>query len=199
MRTLFLSVVFVVAARGADTPLSAVLIEGEGWQNVGEKTTGSISVPTDFSVRRDDKGIVGVYRGKAGPLAIAPEGESWGTVAMSPRKGKLVVAVPSHHHLWVFQIAEDGSLFAREKCYTLRRETLRGPSQVKAMTFDSKGRLWVAMPGGVQYFDEEMRFSGQLSRPESQPVEDVWLRGDELFITSGGKTWKRKVNASAPK
>ena len=47
---------------------------------------------------------------------------------------------------------------------------------------DERGRrLFAAMPEGVQFFDDEMRFSGQLSRPERKPVTHVWFDGDELL------------------
>ena len=63
------------------------------------------------------------------------------------------------------------------------------------MVFDSKGRLFVAMPGGVQFFDEEMRFSGQLSRPIRERVRMVLLVKDTLCIACGGTVWKRKVKS----
>jgi ligand-binding sensor domain-containing protein len=180
---------------GADTPLSAVLIEGEGWRKSDEKEIHLSGSP--YQSRKLAAGGYGVFLGGEKPLAVAPAGETWGATAVSPGRGKLVVAVPSHHHLWVFRINADGSLDARERCFTLRREKpSRGGSNVGEMAFDTKGRLWVAMPEGVQFFDEEMRFSGQLSRPTREPVTSVWFEGNTLFIECGRDVWKRKVNAT---
>jgi ligand-binding sensor domain-containing protein len=93
-------------------------------------------------------------------------------------------------------VQADGSLKFGEKCYVLRKEKPgKGGSNVGNMVFDTKGRLFVAMPEGVQYFDEEMRFSGQLSRPIREPVRMVILSNDRLFIACGASVWVRKVKS----
>jgi hypothetical protein len=183
---------------GADTPLSAVLAPGEDWVRLPED---QLALPmTEFTVQTDEKGNTSIHHPlHRKPVAVAGPGETFGSVVQSPAGGKLVVSVPSHHYLYIFRINTDGTLDAKEKCYVLRRERPgKGGSNVGTMAFDTKGRLWVAMPEGVQYFDEEMRFSGQLSRPTRDRVTHVWFGGanrDELHILCGAKTWKRKVFA----
>lgn len=181
----------------ADTPLSAILIEGEGWKP-GE---GRGSLPrVAFSAH--EKGgylhIEGETPRRSNPnVAVPAEGEAFGPAALSPGGGLLVVGVPTHHYLYAFQVTPAG-LTAKEKLYTLRREKPKGGSGVCGLAFDTMGRLFAAMPEGVQFFDEDARFSGQLSRPERKPVTAVWFGGgkkDELFIVCGGRTWKRKVKA----
>jgi hypothetical protein len=202
MRGVLLVVALVVAsARGADTPLSAILIEGEGWKSAEGSPVQRPSRP--YFTAKAGNGF-GLYSHKdAPPLVVALPGERFGAVALSPKRGQLVLAVPSHHYLYAFQIGNDGKLVAGERTYSLRPEgTGRAGSNVGTLAFDMKGRLFAAMPGGVQFFDEEMRFSGQLSRPERQPVTHVWFGGDkndELFILCGGRTWKRKVKAVGAK
>ncbi|MBY0230981.1 MAG: hypothetical protein K2W96_16975 [Gemmataceae bacterium] len=200
------SLVVLLCLIGADTPLSAVLIEGEGWKE-DKDTLLDIGLPEwsvakDGSIRRSTlKGVVFAE----GPALVWPKkGETFGPCAVSPGGGKLVVAVPSHHHLYVFRIGADGKLSAQEKCYVLRKEKPgRGGSGVSSLAFDSKGRLWAAVPEGVAYFDEEMRFSGMLSRPVRAEVTHLLgfggEKGDELFILCGGKRWKRKVKATGAK
>jgi ligand-binding sensor domain-containing protein len=193
-----MNLLVLLALLGADTPLSAVLIEGEGWRKSDAKEVHLSGSP--YQTRKLASGGWAVFRGGQKPLAVAPEGETWGATAVSPGRGKLVVAVPSHHHLWVFRINADGTLDAGEKCYALRRERPgKGGSNVGGLAFDSKGRLWVAMPEGVQFFDEEMRFSGQLSRPTRDRVTEVWFEGNTLSIECGPDLWTRKVNATEPR
>lgn len=193
--------VLTLSILGADTPLSAVLIEGEGWKLVTGDTTKPPVKPTAFLSKKDSAGNwVIEHEGKV--VATSGDGETFGAVALSPRGGKLIVAVPSQHYLYAFQVNTDGTLWAKEKTYTLRREKIgKGGSNVGSMAFDTKGRLWTAMPEGIQFFDEEMRFSGQLSRPERANVSHVWFAGDakdELHIVCGEKIWKRKVKATGP-
>lgn len=193
MRALLLSLLLVATLLAADTPLSAILIEGEGWQPATEMVS---LTPAVYQSKKDAKGRWGVYRGE-NLVASAAEGETFGQTALSPKGGQLVVAVPSHHYLYTFQVTADGGLTAQEKCYALRRDRPgKGGSNVGNLVFDTKGRLFVAMPGGVQYFDEEMRFSGQLSRPVRAPVEALGLKGNQLHIQCGGKVWKRTIKAT---
>ncbi len=187
----------LASAHAADTPLSAILIDGEGWRPALE-TIDIRRRANEYAVKKDADGRWGVYKGDR-LLAQADAGETWGEAAASPGGGQLVVGVPSHHHLWAFQVAKDGSLYAKEKTYALRKERPgKGGSGVKNMAFDSKGRLFAAVPEGVVYFDEEMRFSGQLSRPARAPVGWVALIGDHLYVECGGALWKRKIKATAP-
>jgi hypothetical protein len=205
MRTALLAASLVVLnLPAADTPISAILIEGEGWQRVGtfdhtigkgayyvtERTPVGRSVVVTFGPKE---------RGGGRRVAEAAPDEVFGDVARTPDGSTLVVAVPSHHYLYTFQVQPDKSLTAKEKTYALRLERGgKGGSDVGSIAFDTKGRLFVAMPRGVQFFDEEMRFSGQLSRPERKPVTHVGFAGkdlDELWIVCGEDVWKRKVRA----
>jgi len=198
MRMILLALsVLVLSARAADTPLSDVLIAGKGWESAGDTM---FDFPKElYKSKKDDKGRWGIYR-DGELMAQADDGEEFGDLALSPRGGRLVVGVPSHHHIYAFQVREDGSLYAREKTYALRREKAgKGGSGVKFMIFDAKGRLFVAVPEGIAYFDEEMRFSGLLSRPEPHPVRFVFLAGDTLFASCGAGVWKRTIKAHAPK
>ena len=187
----------LLALLGADTPLSAVLIEGEGWKPVEGNVALDDGVRRLYAARKDGKGRWGVWSVAAKKfVALAKEGETFGDCVVSPGGGKLVVSVPSRHYLYAFQIARDGTLFAQEKTYALRKEKLgKGGSGASSMCFDAKGRLWVAVPEGVACFDEEMRFSGMLSRPERAAVTKAALFDDGLLIECGGKAWKRKVKA----
>jgi hypothetical protein len=183
----------------ADTPLSAILIEGEGWKEaVGKPPAANYRVLKAVGGRSMIMLLIndGRMRGEP-PIAVAGEGEVFGSAAISPDGGLVVIGVPSHHFLYAFRL-DDSKLTAKEKCYALRPEKAKGGSDVGTLTFDSKGRLFAAMPEGVQFFDEEMRFSGQLSRPERRPVTHVWFDGAELYIRCGDKTWKRKVKATGP-
>lgn len=194
MRASLLTLLLLAAPTlAADTPLSAILIEGEGWKPAGDVMLDF--PPSPYKTKKDDKGRWGVYKGDK-LVAGAAKGEVFGQTALSPKGGQLVVAVPSHHYLYTFQVKADGSLTAGEKCYVLRREKPgKGGSNAGSMAFDTRGRLYVAMPQGVQFFDEEMRFSGQLSRPLREPVREAFLVKDTLFIACGAAVWKRKIKA----
>lgn len=199
MRAGLVLLVLASSALAQDTPLSQVLIPGEDWQLVTDNVLPDAGERQYFS-KKDEKGRWALYRkGRHEPVAVAAESEVFGDAIVSAGGGQLVLAVPSHHYLYSFQIRQDGTLTAKEKTYVLRRDRPgRGGSAVGTLAFDTRGRLYAAMPGGVQFFDPEMRFSGQFSRPEREPVTALAFGGakrDELFIRCGNKVWKRKLNA----
>jgi hypothetical protein len=198
MRTALLAfVLLVLSAHAADTPLSAILIDGEGWWPVKEAIEFKKG-ETAYVSKKVGKGPWALYK-DGGRVVEAAEGEVFGETAISPGGGRLVLAVSSHHYLYAFQLDKEGRPSAGEKCYVLRKERPgKGGSGVGNMVFDGKGRLFVAMPGGVQYFDEEMRFSGQIAPPSREPVTFVTLWGDRLVVECGGAYWKRKIRAAAP-
>jgi hypothetical protein len=69
----------------ADTPLTDILIDGEGWKPAGD--TMFKLVPTAYLSKRDDKGNWGVYKGDK-LVARAGKGEVFGETALSPLSGR---------------------------------------------------------------------------------------------------------------
>jgi sugar lactone lactonase YvrE len=66
------------------------------------------------------------------------------------------------------------------------------------MEFDTNGNLYVATEIGVQVCDQNGRVRAILSLPGGT-VSSLWFGGeklDTLFITCGGKLYKRKLKVS---
>jgi enterochelin esterase family protein len=112
-------------------------------------------------------------------------------------QGTLVVGDKEGSRLTAFRIDKDGSLDARERYYTLRRQPGKdGP--VAALTVDRDRRLYAATDEGVQVFDPTGRMSGVLLRPGPAPIVALAFGGadlDRLYVICASKLYVRKTKA----
>ncbi len=134
-------------------------------------------------------------------------------ISLSPDQATLAVSESQGHHVWAYRINPDGSIDAKTPYMTLRR-----PIDPKAesksqelppylarsggdgMTSDTLGRYYVTSLVGVQVFDPTGRLCGVLDKPQrDKGVTSCVLAGekrDTLFVTSGDKIFRRKVQAT---
>jgi len=128
-------------------------------------------------------------------------------IALSPDGGTLAVSDNRGGNAWTFRIEADGSLSGKAPTMTLRRP-IDGGGEFKfnqpppfaessggdGMATDPTGRYFVTSSLGVQVFDPTCRECGLLTRPiKNQPLTSCAIAGEYLYITNGGKVYRRRV------
>ena len=197
-------------ARAQDTPLSQIIIDGEGWKVAEKEAVPKVLPPS-------------VVQSKAGATYMADAGQKMlrvgrteGTnlvvdetkfagagrptcVALWPDEGHLVVGDADGAYLWAFRIEKDGKLGPGDRYYSLRVKRGEKASGVSALTVDSAGRVYACTPLGVQVFDPTGRLSGVLLRPGDGEMKAVAFggeKGDTLFVQCGDTVYARKTKAT---
>jgi gluconolactonase len=117
-------------------------------------------------------------------------------LGFSPDQAMLNVTDLQSRFSWSFQIAADGSLQNGEPFYRLETPETSWRSEVSGVTVDAIGQVYFATPLGIQMAEANGRVAAILNPPGLDPVADVIFAGrnlDWLYITSGGKLYRRQV------
>ena len=117
-------------------------------------------------------------------------------VALSPDQSLLYVAESRSHWVTSFVIAEDGTLTHQQRYYWLHSPDTRDEAGADGMAVDAKGRLYVATHLGLQICDQAGRVHAILPLPAGRP-SNVCFGGEQfdiLYVTSGDKVYRRKIN-----
>ncbi|HLX59920.1 MAG TPA: alpha/beta hydrolase-fold protein [Planctomycetota bacterium] len=133
---------------------------------------------------------VGVHLGIAFPCGIA----------LSPNQETLAVADYFKSAIWTFRVEANGSLGGKMPIMPYRpkefdRKAVPGGGCVVC---DTRARFYCGTSEGIETFDPNGRPIGLILPPGKEPVTSIALSGPELswlFALSGGKVYKRKVNA----
>jgi gluconolactonase len=191
----------VKSGRSANDMLKAIIDTGNYWQFVGEKQSspapGNTALLPDGN-RYTLKGGTISYKAK-GKTIVADKDDNLGdALAVSPDKRQLIVSGKHSHWLYVYTIQHNGKLADKQTLYWLHNPGNDDTSEVHNMEFDTNGNLYVATELGVQVCDQNGRVRAILSLPGSG-VSSLWFGGeklDTLFVTCGGKIYKRKLKVT---
>jgi len=108
----------------------------------------------------------------------------------------LLVADMRGQFVWSYHIEEDGTLSAKQPYHHLRIVDGMMESGADGITLDTKGRLYVATHGGIQFCDQAGRVNGIIAKPQRKWLANVVFGGagfDELYACNGDKVFKRKT------
>ncbi len=102
---------------------------------------------------------------------------------------------------WItsWSIQPDGMLANRQEYGWLHRPDHTGQTGADGMTVDTEGRLYVTTNLGVQVLDQLGRVHYMLEKPDPAWLSNAVFAGPEkniLYVTCGGKVFKRKLNAT---
>lgn len=102
---------------------------------------------------------------------------------------------------WItsWSIQPDGMLANRQEYGWLHRPDHTGQTGADGMTVDTEGRLYVTTNLGVQVLDQLGRVHFMLDKPDPAWLSNAVFAGPEkniLYVTCGGKVFKRKLNAT---
>jgi len=120
-------------------------------------------------------------------------------VCLSPDQSLLYVADQRGQFVYSFQIQPDGSLAHKQRYFHLHLVDGSTQSGATGVTVDTQGRLYVATELGIQVCDQAGRVNGIILKPHNLPLSGLAFGGpglDTLYVTCGGKVYKRKTTAT---
>ena len=134
---------------------------------------------------------------KGGKPRVVDEGIEYPNgVMFSPDQTLLYVSDYAAQLSWTFQIQPDGSLAHKQRYFYLHMPDAATKSGADGMTADTNGSVYIATTLGVQVFDQIGKCHAIIPAPAPGPLSSVKFAGanlDELYVTNGGKVFKRKV------
>ena len=169
---------------------AAVLAEGASCNDLAVTLQGGVYFT-------DEPGKKIYFLPKGGAARVVDEGiANPNGIVLSADQSLLFVADTRGQRAFSFQIQTDGSLAHREPFFQLHVQdgTLR--TDADGMTVDVEGRLYLATSLGIQVFDPMGRVIAILPKPFPAWLSNVAFGGpglDELYVTCGGKVYKRKM------
>lgn len=197
-----------VKAGQGSPQMKEILLPGEDWQLEADPEQASFA---STSVKRHDGSVYSTEK-----KGTAPAQETvWLTTAsgeiravdtglkaptgitLSPDQTLLYVADAQSHWVYSYQIQPDGSVAHKQKYYWLHVPDDADDSGAGGMRVDKDGRLYVATRMGIQVCDQAGRVNCIIPVPGG-PVSAVGFGGPDLgvlYATSGGKVYRRKVQA----
>jgi enterochelin esterase-like enzyme/sugar lactone lactonase YvrE len=120
-------------------------------------------------------------------------------LALSPDQEVLIVTDSQGRFSWSFQIGADGMLVNGEPFYRLEIPETATRNGATAATVDAIGQVYFATPVGIQICEANGRVAAILNNPEVEPISSVVFAGknlDWLYVTAGGKVYRRPVKQS---
>ena len=117
-------------------------------------------------------------------------------LALSPDQAMLIVTDAQARYSWSFQIASDGSLINGEPFYRLEMPESGWMSGVRGAAEDSIGQVYFATTLGVQVCEANGRVAQILNPPEPGGVSGLAFGGKWLYVTEGGKLFRRPVKVT---
>jgi sugar lactone lactonase YvrE/predicted alpha/beta superfamily hydrolase len=134
---------------------------------------------------------------KGGKPRVVDEGIEYPNgVMFSPDQTLLYVSDYAAQLSWAFQIQPDGSLAHKQRYFYVHMPDAATKSGADGMTADTNGSVYIATSLGVQVFDQIGKCHAIIPAPAQGPLSSVKFGGanlDELYVTNGGKVFKRKV------
>ena len=134
---------------------------------------------------------------KGGKPRVVDEGIEYPNgVMFSPDQTLLYVSDYAAQLSWTFQIQPDGSLAHKQRYFYVHMPDAATRSGADGMTADTNGSVYIATSLGVQVFDQIGKCHAIIPAPAPGPLSSVKFGGanlDELYVTNGGKVFKRKV------
>ena len=104
----------------------------------------------------------------------------------------------SENFVWQF-ILQDSHLTCGEPFYWLHNDDPSEHLEVRSITFDSNGNLWVATRMGIQICDQNGRVRAILRLPPScSPVNEIIIGDGIVTLSTEDATWQRRFNVTAP-
>jgi hypothetical protein len=152
-------------AGSQDTPLSQILIDGKGWEEVG--------------------GLGMLMRSKPDLLPNIPGIEKPLCNEYSPDGGTLFVGAGVGKFVWAYRVEKDGSLSAGQPYCELSVPRGQKELPVSDLEVDSKGRVYAVTSIGIQVFDQTGRFCGLSENPPGGPVDELHLVDHDLIVFCG--------------
>jgi len=140
------------------------------------------------------------FLAKGGKPRIVDEGIEYPNgVVFSPDQTLLYVSDYAGQLSWTFQIQPDGSLAHKQRYFYVHMPDAATRSSADGMTADTNGSVYIATSLGVQVFDQIGKCHAIIPAPVRAPLSSVKFGGpnlDEMYITNGGKVFKRKTKVT---
>ncbi|HXW04751.1 MAG TPA: SMP-30/gluconolactonase/LRE family protein [Vicinamibacterales bacterium] len=134
---------------------------------------------------------------RGGTPRVVDEGiEHPNGVLLSPDQTLLYVSDYAGQLSWVFQIQPDGALAHKQKYFYAHMPDAATRSSADGMAVDADGRVYVATALGVQVFDQIGKCHAIIPAPGPGSLSNVEFGGpdmDEMYVTNGGRVFKRKT------
>ena len=100
--------------------------------------------------------------------------------------------------VWQF-IMQDSRLTCGEPYYWLHNDDPSESLEVRTITFDGNGNLWVATRMGIQICDQNGRVRAILRLPQGcSPVNEIIIGNGTVTLSTEEATWQRRFNVTAP-
>src|SRR5207249_1197836 len=90
-------------------------------------------------------------------------------------------------------IAADGSLINGEPYFRLEMPELSPYSALEGITVDSTGQVYFADAIGIQICEPIGRCAQILGKPEPGSLSSIAFAGNWLYVTEGGKMFRRQT------
>jgi gluconolactonase len=116
-------------------------------------------------------------------------------LALSPDQGTLAVSDYAGVAAFAMRVEADGSLGAPLPVMPYRAFGGKVEGKGDGMVCDTRGRWYVASASGIQVFDPNGRPTGLVLAPTTGAVTSAALAGNQLYALTGGKVFRRQVNA----
>jgi gluconolactonase len=116
-------------------------------------------------------------------------------LTLSPDQGTLAVSDYAGAAAVAMRVEPDGSLGAPLPVMPYRAFGGKIEGKGDGMTCDTRGRWYVATASGIQVFDPNGRPTGLVLAPTAGAVTSAALAGNWLYALTGGKVFRRQVNA----
>jgi sugar lactone lactonase YvrE/enterochelin esterase-like enzyme len=117
-------------------------------------------------------------------------------IALTPDQTQLYVTESTSHWVWIYDILPDGTLTNKQRYGWLHVPDTRENAWPDGLRCDEAGRVYVATNMGIQVLDQVGRVNVILPVPTGQP-SNLCFGGpdfDILYVTSGDKVYRRKLN-----
>lgn len=102
------------------------------------------------------------------------------------------------NYVWQF-ILQDSKLTCGEPFYWLHNDDPSESLEVRSITFDGGGNLWVATRMGIQICDQNGRVRAILRLPQGcSPVNEIIIGNGTVTLSTEDATWQRRFNVTAP-
>lgn len=100
--------------------------------------------------------------------------------------------------VWQF-ILQDSQLSYGEPFYWLHNDDPAQSLEVRTITFDGNGNLWVATRMGIQICDQNGRVRAILRIPQGcSPINEIIIGNGVVTLSTADATWQRRFNVTAP-
>lgn len=158
-------------ACGQDLPLSAFLVDGEGWK------VATVAVPA------------------TPPPLVGTDVPNQTAAALTPDRGTVYVASAAGRYVWALRWA-DGKPAGGGPYALLWARRGQKDQPVSALLFDARGCLYAATADGVQIFDPTGRLCGVVPLPvKGLPTAMGWTgeKHDVLVVAVDDVVFTRKM------